>query len=301
MQQELEKLAIDHGNRVKVIAIEHLMEMKQIIDEFKNQEELNDFQKWIINDLYQFEIPELDFKIQSILLVAVHHPFYAKVTFEQAGKRNTFLSLTRPDFKGTESYLREIVEKHGYSMVQTGELPFKRLGAHSGLAAYGRNNITYNEEFGSNFSYAAYFTDIPCTNDTWGEIKNVPFCDKCNLCMENCPTGAIRNDRFLLNNQRCLSCINEGPGEFPDWLPASVHHTLYDCLICQRVCPLNHKELDYVLDNIDFTEEETAILLEGKPMDALPKKLKEKVFSLGLDWCYDAVPRNLKALFNTVE
>lgn len=298
MNKELENTAMEHGDRIKIIAIEHLKDLKELIDFFKEEEELNDFQKWIVNDLYQFEIPEYDFKINSVILMAIHHPFYARVTFKKDGIKKTFLSLVRSDFTEAETYLTEIVEKKGYSLKTAERLPLKRLGVHSGLAKYGRNNITYIDGLGSNFSYAAYFSDMICKEDSWGELRDAEPCNNCNRCVESCPTGAIRKNRFLIDNQRCLSCINEVSGEFPQWLPLSVHHTLYDCLICQRVCPMNSKQSTSVIDNIAFTEEETKMLLEGKPINNFTKDLQDKVFLLGLDEWYDAIPRNLKVLFS---
>jgi epoxyqueuosine reductase len=297
MKSDFEKIAIEHGDRLKVISIEHLKELREIIENFKEQEELNDFQKWIVTGLYQFETPEEAFKVNSIILIAIHHPFYAKVDFIKEGKKNTFLSLVRSDFNKTEEYVRKFVEENKYSIKASSNLPLKRLGAHSGLAKYGRNNITYVDGLGSNFSYAAYFSDMLCEEDTWGEVKNAEICNKCNLCMENCPTGAIRKDRFLIDNQRCLSCINEAPGEFPAWIPVTAHHTLYDCLICQRICPMNHAQIDKIIDCISFTEEETNMLLDGKPIDTFSKEFKTKIYTLGIDEWYASIPRNLKTLF----
>ncbi len=116
MKNEFEKVATQHGDRLKVISIEHLKELREITEDFKEQEELNDFQKWIINELYQFEIPEEEFKINSIILVAIHHPFYAKVDFIVEGKKKTFLSLVRSDFNKTEEYIRKFTGERGYSI-----------------------------------------------------------------------------------------------------------------------------------------------------------------------------------------
>lgn len=297
MKNRLEKAAIEHGDRLKFISIEHLKELKEIIGSFKEQEELNSFQKWIINELYQFEIPKEAFKVNSIILIAIHHPFYAKVDFFKDGIKKTFLSMVRADFNKTEEYLRKFIEGKGYYIKEAKNLPVKRLGAHSGLARYGRNNITYVDGLGSNFSYAAYFTDMMCEEDTWGEMKNAGACNKCNLCIENCPTGAIRRDRFLIDNQKCLSCINESPGEFPDWIPVTAHHTLYDCLICQRICPMNYGQRDNFIEGVSFNEEETNMLLEGKSIDTFCSEFKTKIYMLGIDEWYDAIPRNLMTLF----
>lgn len=297
MQNKFEKIAIEHGDRLKVISIEHLKELRRIIENFKDQEELNDFQKWIINKLYQFQIPREDFKVNSIILIAIHHPFYAKVDFIKEGKKKTFLSLVNCDFNKTEEYLRKFVEENGYSIKLAKNLPMKRLGAHSGLAKYGRNNITYINGLGSNFTYATYFSDMMCEEDTWGKVENAANCSNCNLCIKHCPTGAILKNRFLIDNQKCLSCINEVPGEFPDWLSKTAHHTLYDCLICQRICPMNYKQMDTVIENISFTEEETNMLLAGKATDSFSNEFKRKIYRLGINKWYDAIPRNLKTLF----
>jgi epoxyqueuosine reductase len=298
MGEELEKLAREHGDRLKVIPVKHLADVKKMIEEFKNQEELNNFQKWIVNDLYQFELPQEEFSVNSIILTAIHHPFCAKVTLEKEGEKITVLSLVKADFKNTEEYLGNYLKEKEYKIKTQYNLPLKRLGVHSGLAKYGRNNITYIDGLGSNFSYAAYLTDMVCEEDTWGDLKNAKACGNCSACIKICPTGAIRKDRFLIDNQKCLPCMNEMPGEFPEWLPVSVHHTLYDCLYCQQVCPMNRDQMKDVVEEISFTEEETNMLLEGRPIDSFSVEAKLKIYQLGLDDWYDAIPRNLKALFS---
>lgn len=297
MINEIEKLALAHNDRLKVISIEHLAELKAILEDFGKEETLNNFQNWIINKLYKFEMPEETFKINSIILVAVHHPFYAKVNFIKDGQSKTFFSLVRADFDKVEDYLTKFAAEKGYSIKLAKNLPFKRLATHSGLAKYGRNNITYIDGLGSNFSYIAYFTDMLCEEDTWGEMQNTDFCNKCELCLKECPTKAILKDKFLIDSQKCLSCINEMPGDFPAWIPKTAHHTLYDCLICQRVCPMNREQLNNVMEDICFTEEETNMLLEGKPIDTFSEEFKAKVYMLGINEWYKAIPRNLKTLF----
>lgn len=61
---------------------------------------------------------------------------------------------------------------------------------------------------------------------------------------------------------------------------------------------MNKNQIDKVIDPISFSEEETGMLLEGEPIDNFPQQLKEKVNMLGLNECYQAIPRNLKVLFD---
>ncbi|HCO74768.1 MAG TPA: hypothetical protein DIT16_07950 [Clostridium sp.] len=300
MKKKMENIAIEHGDRLKVIPIEHLKELKHIINDFKGQVELNNFQRWIVNEMYQYDVTEEDFKVNSIILIAVHHPFYAKVNFIKDGEKKTFLSLVTANFNKVEKYLKDFLREDDFSLKIANNLPLKRLGVHSGLAKYGRNNITYVDDLGSNFSYVAYFSNMKCEEDTWGEVRNADVCTKCNLCLVNCPTNAILEDRFLINNQRCLSCINESSGEFPDWIPITAHHTLYDCLACQHICPMNSEQKEKIIEDIFFTEEETNMLLEEKSIDSFPAGFKSKVYMLGIDQWYEAIPRNLKVLFDNM-
>lgn len=288
--------AEQHGEKLVIIPIEHLQDCKAEINRFQGEEELNGFQRWIVEELYQFTVPKADFEIKAILLTALQHPAYAEVEFHWQGKRQLIKSLVMPDFDEARKRYSDQAEKEGYHLLPASNLPLKRLATQSGLAAYGRNNVTYIEGMGSYFSYDAYFTDLPSEEDHWGEVRHTKECKDCKICLKNCPTGAIRQERFLIDNQRCLSAMNEVPGEFPEWLPKSVHHTLYDCLRCQDLCPMNKPYRNDIVRGISFDEKETAMLLSGITNEEFPVSMKEKTKLLGLtDWLA-AIPRNLSIL-----
>ncbi len=296
MVNQLVNLAAERGDKLTVIPYERLQDIKETILSFGEQEELNGFTKWIIENIYKYEPENAGFTVRSVILVAIPKPFYANVNFSINGLRKTAIGFVKADIGRVEEYIKSFAEQNGYSILPATNLPYKRLGVLCGMAEYGRNNITYIEGFGSNFAYTAYFSDIMPENFNWFEVNNAELCNSCGLCITECPTGAIKEDRFLIDNQRCLSCLNEVPDEFPAWLPKEVHHTLYDCLICQKVCPMNQSQLDNIMEDINFSEEETLMLLEGKDISTFPKELSEKVDILGLAECYEAIPRNLSIL-----
>lgn len=285
-----------HGDKLQMIEVHRLNDLKKEIDQFSQNEELNGFQQWIVNNIYHYSIPETGFTVRSIILIARHHPFYADVIFKQDGSEYSCRSLVNPGFEGMEEYLAAFMEKHEYHIQKVEDLPLKRLGVQSGLSEYGRNNITYVPEMGSNFSLAAFFSDMPCEQDNWRSVVAAKACENCSICIKSCPTGAIRKERFLIDNQICLSTLNEVPDAFPDWLPSSVHHTCYDCLRCQENCPMNKGHLDKMEQTVVFSEEETGMLLQGIPMISLPEETKQKILMLGMHQWYDAIPRNIKAL-----
>lgn len=116
------------------------------------------------------------------------------------------------------------------------------------------------------FSYIAYYTDFPCEEDDWDDLRVADACKDCRVCLNSCPTGAIQDDRFLINNEKCISLYNEFPGKFPKW--------------------------------IQFDEKETDALLSGKPLDTFSPTLMEKCIKLGLIQWINAIPRNLKVLID---
>ena len=172
------------------------------------------------------------------------------------------------------------------------------MAVQSGLAEYGKNNITYVSGMGSYLTYAALSTDIPCKKDNWRDIIISPMCKNCDICVKNCPTKAIKKDRFLIESRKCLSAINENTQDFPDWLPSSAHHTPFDCLKCQASCPMNKDKQE--ITDVYFDEAETERILEGAPYKDVSKELKKNINLLGLD-SWPSIPRNLRTLFDLMD
>lgn len=292
-----------HGDAFRILPIERLADLKKDIGDFQKDANLNGFQKYITNSLYRFELPAAEFVTRSIIIIAAPTPAYAKVIFDWRGHKIAALSLARSDMgkkaapAATKQYLTRLLKPAGYHIQAAPQLPLKRLAVRSGLALYGRNNISYVAGMGSFFTLVSYFSDIPCTEDSWHEIRSLEQCQKCTACLHNCPTGAIAAERFLIDNERCLSYFNEGPGDFPEWLPDSAHHCLYDCLMCQNICPQNKDHLNHVIGPLEFNETETGLLLSGKTMKEFPAALQKKVIFLGMDSWLGAIPRNMRVLF----
>jgi epoxyqueuosine reductase len=122
-------------------------------------------------------------------------------------------------------------------------------------------------------------------------------CETCRACLHGCPTGAISAERFLLHAERCITFCNEKSGgePFPDWLDPSWHNCMVGCLHCQAVCPEN-RELAAWLEGAEFSAEETALLLEGLPLDQFPVGVVEKLEQWDLVELLDILPRNMRVL-----
>jgi epoxyqueuosine reductase len=177
-------------------------------------------------------------------------------------------------------------------------LPEKLLVVRSGLGAYGRNNVSYVPGLGSFYRPIVLYSDAPCPEDQWHDLQMLERCQSCVACRRACPTGAITAGRFVLRAGRCLTLHNERATEvpFPAWIDPAAHNCLVGCLHCQRVCPENREIWSRVVDGATFTEEETALLREGVPLDQLPATTLDKLQQSGLVDLWQTLPRNLSAL-----
>jgi epoxyqueuosine reductase len=179
-------------------------------------------------------------------------------------------------------------------------IPRKLLAVRSGLARYGRNNITYVEDAGSYFQIMIYASDLPIEDHEWHEKRAMDMCEKCDLCLRNCPTGAIDESRFLLRAERCLTFFNEKDSEIPDWVESSWHNCLVGCMRCQDVCPANKKVSRNVIEGITFSGDETEILMRVTEIEDLPRALRKKVEDSDLSMLYPVLPRNIGLLLGVL-
>jgi len=250
---------------------------------------------------FVFSPPDSLPEARSLTVVAVPDP-QTRFTFTCNGKRiptivpPTYLHSQRND-KQAEDALAEILAPVGYRVIQA-RLPKKPLAVRSGLAAYGKNNITYVPGMGSFHRLVAFYSDLPCQQDDWQEPRIMERCEKCSACLRHCPTGAITAERFLLRAERCITFRNEEPGDvpFPEWLDPSWHNCLVGCLRCQSICPENRDFVEWITEGAEFSAEETTLLVEGAPLDQLPAALVKKLEQSDLVAQLDTLPRNLKIL-----
>jgi epoxyqueuosine reductase len=198
--------------------------------------------------------------------------------------------------------LAEILAPEGYRVARA-LVPKKLLAVRSGLAVYGKNNITYVDGTGSFHQLVACYSDLPCERDEWREPRMMERCEDCVACVNACPTGAITAERFLVYAEKCITFYNEESSEtpFPTWLNPSSHELLVGCLHCQRVCPTNRDIKEWVEDGAEFTAEETNLLLDGTPRDRLPKEMVKKMKESGFIGIIGVLPRNLKVLLERTE
>lgn len=287
----------ENGFKAKMVAIEHVSELKQDIDE-KYRKGLFDPEFYQVRlASFDFEKPEQLPNATSIIVVAAPQP-KALIHIELNEKR--YPVIVPPTYSyATDKQAGEILEAAltgpGYQVAKV-RLPFKLLAVHSGLAQYGTNNISYVNGMGSFHRLAAFYTDLPLIEDNWGEMQVMQRCEKCSACIQVCPSGAITKERFLIQGERCLTFHNERNVEFPEWLDPDWHNALVGCLHCQRVCPVDKDAFKRVEDKGVMSGEDANRLMSGASRDELSEAGIQLIEQLGLMEYYDRLGRNLKML-----
>jgi len=277
MIEQLKTLAQQKGYKLEVVSADKFELMRQDIKKLSKEAPYNETLK---NRIYNSAaIKKIPKDVLSIIILAAPCDFaYINFIFNRKGKQHKFFGLAGNNLSEAVDFIKDTVTSAGYDISIAQKLPLKRLAVQSGLAVYGKNNITSVEGMGSFLLYEAFYTNIPCEEDNWRDVVVSPLCEGCTICAENCATGAIAKDRFIIDRDICMRKINNKPEDFPDWLPQTAHHTLYGCIKCQGRCPIN-AELDTL--DVVFTEEETELLFSGTPWKKGTDEFRSKVAYFG--------------------
>ncbi|MBW2408875.1 MAG: epoxyqueuosine reductase [Deltaproteobacteria bacterium] len=286
------------GYRAKIIPSDHIHDLQEEIESQHRQGFFNE-------EFYTEELGGFDFKIDdgftesnSLIIVAAPQP-PMRVTFKLSG--DSFTCIIPPTYsletdRQTQDMLELQLQPAGFR-VKKADLPWKLLAVHSGLAQYGKNNITYVDGLGSYHRLVAFISDLPAVQDPWQAPRMLERCENCKACMKACPTGAITADRFLIKAERCLTFHNERGGKFPGWIKSSWHNCLVGCLYCQKACPVNKDVPGSTREGAEFTEKETALISRGKAQDGIPQEAIEKLKRMDMIEYLPVLGRNLNVLY----
>jgi epoxyqueuosine reductase len=299
MTKAIDEQLKQEGWQGKIVSIEHVRDLQKEIEGHYQNGRLD-------QELYEGYLDRFDFNIsenfndaQSLIVVSAPQPHMrVAFTWQDITYAGIIPSTYRLDTDlQIKKKLERLLKSEGFHLAEK-RLPDKLIAVCSGLARYGKNNITYVPGMGSLHRLVVFVSDLPCVEDHWGEVTTLKTCDGCTACMDACPTGAIVSDRFLVHAERCITFHNERQKEFPQWLDPSWHNCLMGCLYCQNACPMNQKLLNWIEDGETFSEAETADILNGVPEDKIVDKFVTKLETLGMMEYANVLGRNLKAIID---
>jgi epoxyqueuosine reductase len=99
----------------------------------------------------------------------------------------------------------------------------------SGMGTLGKHGSLIHGEFGSSFRLSAVTTNIPLVEDQVRDIGSEDFCKSCQICVNECPPGAIFTEKKMVRGvekwfvdfDKCIPTFGEALG----------------CAICIAKCP----------------------------------------------------------------
>lgn len=289
----------------RTLPVERLADLQSDIEQLKAAGKISQnkvFKSY--TDHFKYALPENFPEARTIIVLAVFvHPM--RVNFHLDGAVHEVLQSHLYYEAGlTGAMLRQEVEQtilqnSGHRLERVDNMFMKRLAVRSGLARYGRNNICYVGEMGSFVALFAFLTDKAFDEDPWTEVRFLDQCEKCQVCLKNCPTGAIRTGEPVIDIERCLPLYNEIEGEFPAWIPPEAHNSLMGCLRCQLPCPANRQAIEHIGQLEDVTEDETRQFLSGSMDESTLQSVSQKLglpYLIGSPETQAVFTRNLRVL-----
>jgi len=287
----------ERGYRGRAVPVEHIAQLKYEIEEHVNQGNIDAglYDRYMVG--LEFDVTTRLSKARSIIITAAPQP-QRKVTFHLGGQ--TYPVIIPPTYyNDTDDQIRSILQNtlssNDYQLYPAA-LPSKLLAVCSGMAKYGKNNIAYVEGLGSFARLRVFLSDMPACRSDGFKPEVMKECERCKACLDECPTKAIVPDRFLIHAERCLTFLNEGNEEFPEWVDPAWHNSLIGCMKCQLACPVNKPLVKWVEDGEDFDEAETELILSGVPLEHIPPETAHKLKRCHMQEYLDVLPRNLRAL-----
>ncbi len=128
------------------------------------------------------------------------------------------------------------INKDGWNY--NGRYSHKKAASIAGLGGIGKNSLFLHKRFGARVRLGTLFTDYPF------ECEEKPYvspCTECNLCVENCPSGAI-SGKLWQEGMKREEVFN--PEKCSEYMKNKFKHIGRGavCGICMKVCPYNKSE-----------------------------------------------------------
>ncbi len=283
----------------RTVSVSHLGELKawfETLDKGGKLSKNEVFRKYIGG--FQFELPAAMPAAKSLLVVSIPQKL-ASFTFHRRGQAYVMLIPTGYvddglDVAVLKAQLAREVLKNPEGKFERARLPQKTLAVRSGLAMYGKNNVSYVPGYGSFHMLATYFVEQELPDQWQKMMKLMPSCAKCSICTRLCPTQCIRPENFVIDAGRCVALYNEIEVPVPDWMDPKVHHTVAGCLHCQLKCKGNRGYTEDIDAVADFDENETDFLAGGSTEETMVKAVKAKLKRFPMVEEYSLFSRNMK-------
>lgn len=125
--------------------------------------------------------------------------------YDKAGELTHYLSREIEDegYKAVAVPVYLPMDMLGEGKGMRGEICWRRAGTAAGLGYFGKNGLLITEEYGPRVRLGGLLTNYPLelSNDTEDHGGGPEKCGECNICLEECPAGAL--EEASINKKLC--------------------------------------------------------------------------------------------------
>mgnify|MGYP001315345193 CR=1 FL=1 len=150
----------------------------------------------------------------------------------------------------------------------------KAWAEEAGLGWIGKNSNLINSINGS----WMVIGHLLCTERLSPDKPAIANCDKCQICIDQCPTQAI-TEPFVVDSRRCLAyhTIENRNSELPSFISSAMGSWVAGCDICQEICPWNKKPITSSTDPDVQPKDWILTLTKDKALNFTDNEWKEKL------------------------
>ena len=169
------------------------------------------------------------------------------------------------------AWIRSELRARVYCEVDAGAVLEKAWAQEAGIGWIGKNGCLIHEKLGSWLLLGALVTDA----DLAADHPHPDRCGECTACIPACPTGAIREPRYVDAN-RCLAYHTiEHRGPIPPELARAAGGRVFGCDACQDACPWNRRAPPGSLVQLRARPEQRALHL-GDVLRLTPEEARRR-------------------------
>lgn len=220
---------------------------------------------------------------RSLIAVAARYPVNPEPGhgFSSYARGADYHDVLRKRLRGLGKYVQQETGCSSARIcVDTAPLLEREWAVRAGIGWRGKQGQLVNNRLGCCLCLG--FLLVNAELDESPAAKNQ--CGDCELCVQSCPTGAIRGDATL-SPERCLSYLTiEHRGPIPEEHRAAMGETLFGCDCCTAVCPWNRLGADKILPEFQGDEAPTAAEILRMDEAAFEERFRNTVvFRTGLE------------------
>lgn len=250
IKEKLEKFCIDIG--LDTIGFISCREFNELAEFYKYRQK-NNLQNEFEEENIKKRIDPKMYMKDGKTIISIAFPYYNK---EEENNNNGFSIYTKGlDYHMVlKKYLNMIckyIETLGgkaEAFVDNNALPERYIAYLAGVGFIGRNNMIITKRYGSYVFLGEIITNLEmdCMEKrSFNEILSYKECNDCNICIRECPTKSINNEK--INPNICLSYITQKK-DISDKEINLLRGNIFGCDYCQLKCPYNKEILENILE-----------------------------------------------------